>query len=70
MNILLPQAPDYGDVDESFFGESYASETEHGESEGHSEEAFPYLEVEKIHAGQRNMGVLSKTSLLLTDVGD
>jgi hypothetical protein len=49
-------------VDESFFGESYASETEHGESEGHSDEAIPYLEAEKIHAGTRNMGVLSKTS--------
>lgn len=51
MQTLLPQALDYGDVDESFFGESYASETEHGQSDVQSEDAYPYLEAEKIHAG-------------------
>lgn len=32
MTTLLPQALEYAEADESFFGESYASETDHSHS--------------------------------------
>jgi hypothetical protein len=35
MSELLPQAPEYADADESFFGESYNSETDHESEEEH-----------------------------------
>jgi hypothetical protein len=42
MNTLLPVAQEYAEADESFFGESYASETDHGDSESEQRDAPNY----------------------------
>jgi hypothetical protein len=43
MPNLLPAAQEYAEADESFFGESYASETDHGDSENEQQESPNYL---------------------------
>jgi hypothetical protein len=42
MPTILPVATEYNEADESFFGESYASETDHGDSEGDKSETPNY----------------------------
>lgn len=42
MTSVLPVAPEYAEADESFFGESYASETDHGDSDSEQKDAPNY----------------------------